>query len=161
MSFDLKREFLRLLKEDEGFRYTVMGLLSMTDLKFSVDNLVKAIGEMKEIVAKHGEETSELRKTVEMLINSFTELKKVIEALSEDVKRHGEIILIMQSALEKLTASVTALGSRYGLFTEEAFRGAIKYLVSDLLRTYTVKRWTYYDSEGIVFGHPSIIDVAS
>mgnify|MGYP001770847613 CR=1 FL=1 len=145
MGFDLKREFLRLLREDEEFRYAIMGLLGMVDLKSSVDNLVKAMDELK--------------KTVEMLTNSFTELKKVIETLSDDVKKHGDVILIMQSTLEKLTSSVTALGYRYGLFTEEAFREAIKYLVSDLLRAYTVRRWTYYDSEGVVFGHPSIIDV--
>ncbi|GAB6943701.1 PD-(D/E)XK nuclease family protein [Vulcanisaeta sp. JCM 14467] len=166
MGFDLKRELLRLLREDEEFRYAVMGLLGMVDLKSSVDNLVKAISDMKDIVAKHGEEiialkgsVDELRKTVETLSNSFGELKKVIETLSDDVKRHGEVILIMQSTLEKLTSSVTALGYRYGLFTEEAFREAIKYLVSDLLKAYTVRRWTYYDSEGVVFGHPSIIDV--
>ncbi len=159
MGFDLKREFLRLLKEDEEFRYAVMGLLGMSDLKSSVDNLVKAMDELKNVVVKHGEEISELRKTVVILTNSFEELKKVVETLSEDVKKHSEVILIMQSTLEKLTASVTALGFRYGLFTEEAFREAIKYLVSDLLRAYTVKRWTYYDSEGFVFGHPSIIDV--
>ena len=145
MGFDLKREFLRLLREDEEFRYAIMGLLGMVDLKSSVDNLVKAMDELK--------------KTVEMLTNSFTELKKVIETLSDDVKKHGDVILIMQSTLEKLTSSVTALGYRYGLFTEEAFRETIKYLVSDLLRAYTVRRWTYYDSEGVVFGHPSVIDV--
>ena len=145
VGFDLKREFLRLLREDEEFRYAIMGLLGMVDLKSSVDNLVKAMDELK--------------KTVEMLTNSFTELKKVIETLSDDVKKHGDVILIMQSTLEKLTSSVTALGYRYGLFTEEAFREAIKYLVSDLLRAYTVRRWTYYDSEGVVFGHPSVIDV--
>ena len=102
MGFDLKREFLRLLREDEEFRYAVMGLLGMMDLKSSVDNLVKAISDMKDIVAKHGEEiialkgsVDELRKTVETLSNSFGELKKIIETLSEDVKKHSEVILIM------------------------------------------------------------------
>ncbi|WP_243665484.1 PD-(D/E)XK nuclease family protein [Vulcanisaeta sp. JCM 16159] len=93
-----------------------------------------------------------MRKAVE-------ELRKVIETLSEDIKRHGEVILIMHSSIEKLTSSVTALGYRYGLFTEEAFRESIKYLVSDLLRVYQVRRWTYYDGEGFVFGHPLVIDV--
>ncbi|GAB6947126.1 hypothetical protein JCM16161A_12560 [Vulcanisaeta sp. JCM 16161] len=65
----------------------------------------------------------------------------------------------MQSGIEKLTSSVTALSYRYGLFIEETFRESIKYLVSDLLRVYQVRRWTYYDSEGFVFGHPSVIDV--
>ncbi|MGC8607954.1 MAG: DUF3782 domain-containing protein [Vulcanisaeta sp.] len=142
MGLDLRKELLRLLKEDEEFRYAVMGLLSISDLKSSVDNLVRAIADLKDIAAKQGEEVSELRKTVELLSKSFEEmrravetlvkshdeLRKVVETLSEDVKRHGEVILIMQSSIEKLTSSVTALGYRYGLFTEEAFRESIKYL---------------------------------
>ncbi|BDR91783.1 PD-(D/E)XK nuclease family protein [Vulcanisaeta souniana] len=145
MGSDLRKELLRLLKEDEEFRYAVMGLLGISDLKSSVDNLVKAITDLKDIVAKQCEEISELRKAV--------------EALSEDVRRHGEVIIVMQTSIEKLTSSVTALGYRYGLFTEEAFRESIKYLVSDLLKVYEVKHWTYYDSDGFVFGRPSIIDV--
>ncbi len=159
MSSDLRKELLRLLKEDEEFRYAVMGLLGISDLKSSVDNLVKAITDLKDIVAKQGEEISELRKIMEVLVKSHDELKKVVEALSEDVRRHGEVIIVMQTSIEKLTSSVTALGYRYGLFIEEAFRESIKYLVSDLLKVYEVRHWTYYDSDGFVFGHPSIIDV--
>ncbi|WP_243676261.1 DUF3782 domain-containing protein [Vulcanisaeta distributa] len=168
MDLDIRKELLRLLKEDEEFRYAVMGLLGISDLKSSVDNLVKALTELKDIVARQGEEIGELRKTVELLSKSFEEtrkavealvkshdeLKKIVETLSEDVRRHGEVIIVMQTSIEKLTSSVTALGYRYGLFTEEAFRESIKYLVSDLLKVYEVRRWTYYDSDGVVFGHP-------
>ncbi|MGC8543815.1 MAG: PD-(D/E)XK nuclease family protein [Vulcanisaeta sp.] len=145
MGFDLRKEFLRLLKEDEEFRYAIMGFLGITDLRTSVDNLIKAVSELRDVVAKHSEEIDKLRKTVEVL--------------SEDVKRHGEVILVMQSSIEKLTSSVTALGYRYGLFTEEAFRESIKYLVSDLLKVYQVRRWTYYDGDGFVFGYPLVINV--
>jgi len=51
------------------------------------------------------------------------------------------------------------LGYRYGLFIEEAFRESIKYLASDLLKVYQVRRWTYYDDEDFVFSYPSVIDV--
>ncbi|WP_258167493.1 DUF3782 domain-containing protein [Vulcanisaeta moutnovskia] len=61
--------------------------------------------------------------------------------------------------MEKLTSSVTALGYRYGLFIEEVFRESIKYLASDLLKVYQVRRWTYYDDEDFVFSYPSVIDV--
>ncbi len=139
MGSDLRKELLRLLKEDEEFRYAVMGLLGISDLKSSVDNLVKAITDLKDIVAKQGEKISELRKAVEVLVKSHDELKKIVEALSKDVRRHGEVIIVMQTSIEKLTSSVTALGYRYGLFTEEAFRESIKYLVSDLLKVYEVR----------------------
>ncbi|WP_054841721.1 DUF3782 domain-containing protein [Vulcanisaeta distributa] len=159
MGLDLRKELLRLLKEDEEFRYAVMGLLGISDLKSSVDNLVKAISDLKNIVARQGEEIGELRKAVEALVKSHDELKKIVETLSEDVRRHGEVIIVMQTSIEKLTSSVTALGYRYGLFAEKAFRESIKYLVSDLLKVYEVRRWTYYDNDGVVLGHPSVIDV--
>ncbi len=177
-----------------SFRYAIMGFLGITDLRTSVDNLIKAVSELRDVVAKHSEEIYELRKTietlsgtvqtisksveelrssveetrktveelrrtVETLVKSYDELRKIVEILSEDVKRHGEVILIMQSSIEKLTSSVTALGYRYGLFTEEAFRESIKYLVSDLLKVYQVRRWTYYNGDDFVFSYPSVIDV--
>ncbi|MGC9118443.1 MAG: PD-(D/E)XK nuclease family protein [Thermoproteus sp.] len=180
MGSDLKREILALLREDEEFRYAVMGLLGIADIRASIDSLVRAIGELKDVVAKHGEEIGELRKavealsksveglrssvdslrgTVEILSRSSEESRRIVEVLSEDVRKHGEAMLLMQNSLEKLTSSVTALGYRYGLFTEEAFRESVKYLVSDLLKVYQVRRWTYFDGEGVVFGHPSVIDV--
>ncbi|GAB6947125.1 hypothetical protein JCM16161A_12550 [Vulcanisaeta sp. JCM 16161] len=36
-----------------------MGLLDINDLKSSVNNLVKAITDLKDVVAKHGEEVGE------------------------------------------------------------------------------------------------------
>lgn len=152
MGLDLKRELLRLLREDEEFRYAVVGLLGIADLRTSLDSLIKAVGELRDVVAKHSEEIDKLRSAVE-------ELRKAAEALTEDVRRHSEAIHAMQNSIERLTSSVTALGYRYGLFTEEAFRESIKYLLGDLLKIYQIKRWTYYDSEGFVFGRPSVIDV--
>lgn len=152
VGLDLKRELLRLLREDEEFRYAVVGLLGIADLRTSLDSLIKAVGELRDVVAKHSEEIDKLRSAVE-------ELRKAVEALTEDVRRHSEAIHAMQNSIERLTSSVTALGYRYGLFTEEAFRESIKYLLGDLLKIYQIKRWTYYDSEGFVFGRPSVIDV--
>jgi len=79
--------------------------------------------------------------------------------LQEQVAKQGEAILALQRSHEKLAASITALGYRYGIYTEDVFRDAIKYLIEDLLKAYEVRRWTYYDNEGVVFGYPSVIDV--
>jgi len=124
MGVDLRKELLRLLKEDEEFRLAVTGLLG-------IDEILKAIKSLQEQMVK----------------------------LQEQVAKQGEAILALQRSHEKLAASITALGYRYGFYTEDVFRDAIKYLIEDLLKAYEVRRWTYYDNEGVVFGYPSVIDV--
>jgi len=124
MGVDLRKELLRLLKEDEEFRLAVTGLLG-------IDEILKAIKSLQEQMVK----------------------------LQEQVAKQGEAILALQRSHEKLAASITALGYRYGIYTEDIFRDAIKYLIEDLLKAYEVRRWTYYDNEGVVFGYPSVIDV--
>jgi hypothetical protein len=131
MGVDLRKELLRLLKEDEEFRLAVTGLLG-------IDEILKAIKSLQEQMVR---------------------LQEQVVKLQEQVARQGEAILALQRSFEKLTASITALGYRYGIYTEDVFRDAIKYLVEDLLKAYEVRRWTYYDNEGVVFGYPSIIDV--
>jgi len=121
---DLRKEVLRLLKEDEEFRLAVTGLLG-------IDEILKAIKSLQEQMVK----------------------------LQEQVAKQGEAILALQRSHEKLAASITALGYRYGIYTEDVFRDTIKYLIEDLLKVYEVRRWTYYDNEGVVFGYPSVIDV--
>jgi hypothetical protein len=124
MGVDLRKEVLRLLKEDEEFRLAVTGLLG-------IDEILKAIKSLQEQMVK----------------------------LQEQVAKQGEAILALQRSHEKLAASITALGYRYGIYTEDVFRDTIKYLIEDLLKAYEVRRWTYYDNEGVVFGYPSVIDV--
>jgi len=125
MGVDLRKEVLRLLKEDEEFRLAVTGLLG-------IDEILKA---------------------------KVKSLQEQMVKLQEQVAKQGEAILALQRSHEKLAASITALGYRYGIYTEDVFRDTIKYLIEDLLKVYEVRRWTYYDNEGVVFGYPSVIDV--
>lgn len=138
MSSELRREFLRLLKEDEEFRYTVLGYLG-------IDEVLKSIKSLQEQVRN-------LQKDVE-------EHTKVIKSLQEQVAKHIEILDRHSKILERLIAKIEAISLRYGVSTEEAFREAVKYLVEDLLKIYKVDKWIYYDKDGFVFGYPSVIEV--
>jgi len=62
------------------------------------------------------------------------------------------------AAIRELAAKMNALGTRWGVVAEEAFRESVKYLVEDLLGAYKAKKWTYYDAEGLVYGHPSVVE---
>nr|KJR72146.1 MAG: hypothetical protein TU36_03820 [Vulcanisaeta sp. AZ3] len=243
VGFDFKGEFLRLLREDEEFRYAVMGLLGIREILDAIKALqeqvaknteairalqeqvarhsevivslqeqvtkhteairalqeqvarnteaiktlqeqvtkhTEAIRALQEQVAKHSEVIESLQRSVISLQEQVAKHTEAIMALQEQVAKHGEVIKALQERVDRnteaivtlqgrveslershreLAALITALGNRYGVATEEAFRNAIKYLIEDLLKTYEVRKWTYYDSEGIVFGHPSMIDV--
>jgi len=63
----------------------------------------------------------------------------------------------MNKGFELLRRHIDALGARWGLLAEEAFREGLKGIVSEL--GLEVERWTAYDREGLVYGHPSTVEV--
>jgi len=81
MSSQLKQRFLKLLKEDEEFRYAVAGLLGLEEILKRLD--------------RHEEQLVKLR---------------------EDMNRGFELI----------ERRISALGARWGLQTEEAFREGLR-----------------------------------
>jgi hypothetical protein len=51
-----------------------------------------------------------------------------------------------------------ALGSRWGLMSENTFREGLKGILEEYFNA-KVEKWIYKDDEGFVFGYPSIVDV--
>ncbi len=148
----LKKEFLKLLKEDEEFRYAVAGLIGLEEILKRIDRNTEAIKSLQEQVTR-------LQRQVEEHSKVIRALQEQVVKLQEQMVKHSKAIENLQKQMVKLQAHVNALGARYGVCTEEAFRESIKYLVEDLLGVYEVRKWTYYDEKGEVFGYPSIIDV--
>ncbi len=113
MSQRLKNEIIRLLKEDEEFRYTVIGLIGLEEVLKRLD--------------RHEEQLVKLR---EDMVKGF-----------ELVERH-----------------ISAIGARWGIMSEEAFRAGIKGLLEKEFKV-KVERWEALDEGGIVYGYPCIIEV--
>ena len=170
---ELKQEILRLLKEDEEFRYAIAGLIGLNtiiselkslkeaildnsrdirELQKAVIEHSRAIKELQEVVVEHGKAIKALQETIIEHSNAIMELQKA-------VIEHSRAIKELQGEMVGLRASIYAVGNRYGVVTEEAFRSAISYLVEDLLKEYKVERWVYYDSRGAVYGTSSTIEI--
>ncbi|WP_069807626.1 PD-(D/E)XK nuclease family protein [Vulcanisaeta thermophila] len=186
MQFD-KEAILKALKEDESFRYAVLGLLGIDKILQSIDENTKAIRALQEQVKSLDtrfialqEQVRSLQEQVKSLQEQFIALQEQVKALQaqfvtlqEQVKSLQEQVRTLQAqfvsleaqvnehtkAIRELAIRINALGTRWGVVTEEAFRDSIKYLVEDLLKTYKVSKWVYYDAEGIVYGYPSLVDV--
>ena len=52
---------------------------------------------------------------------------------------------------------ISALGARWGLMSEEAFREGLRGILGEL--GLKVEKWTAFDHEGIVYGYPSEVEV--
>ena len=109
----LKQRFLKLLKEDEEFRYAVAGLLGLEEILRRLD--------------RHEEQLVKLR---------------------EDMNRGFELI----------ERRITALGARWGIQAEEAFRESLKGILEKEFGV-KVERWIGKDGEGLVYGYPSDVEI--
>lgn len=96
-SYDLrlKKRFIKLLKEDEEFKYTVAGLIGLDEILKKLDKneqeLIKLREDMNKGFKRHDEELAKLRKD-------------------------------MKEGFELIRRHLDALGARWGLMSENAFR---------------------------------------
>jgi hypothetical protein len=148
----LKHEILNLLKEDLEFRYAVAGLIGL-------EEILKRLDKYGEILIKHTEEIIKLRE-------DFKELRKEQIKLREDMNkgflRHDEEIAKLREDMNKgfqlIERHISALGARWGLMSEEAFREGLKGILEKEFKL-KVERWSSYDESGIVYGYPSLIEI--
>jgi len=120
---------LRLLKDGE-FRLAVVGLLGYSYLKSSVDKLTEAVNELRKAVKSH---------------DGLTRFENVVEGLIKAVKAHDGVLM--------------ALGARWSVESEGAFGSAMRGVVEGILGVATVSKWVYFDKDGVVYGHPSQVEV--
>ena len=104
---------MKLLREDEEFRYAVAGLLGLEEILKRLD--------------RHEAELVRLR---------------------EDMNRGFELV----------ERHISALGARWGVMAESAFRESLRGLLERELG-YRVEKWTVFDEAGKVYGYPSVVDV--
>ncbi|KUO82437.1 MAG: hypothetical protein AT718_07475 [Vulcanisaeta sp. JCHS_4] len=145
MGANLRGELLRLLREDEEFRLAVMGLLGYADLKSSVDRLVEAVNELTRAIKSHDE--------------MLARLENAVMELTKAVRSHEDRLARVEDAIKAFDRRLMALGARWGVESEEAFRNAMRGVVEGILGVATVGKWVYFDKDGVVYGHPSQVEV--
>ena len=179
MFADFKSKILKLLEEDEEFRYAVAGLLGLSEILKRLDSLVEEQTKIwMEIRGLREEQTKmwgeigkvweELRALREDMVKGFERHDRILEKHSEELtklreeqtKMWGEIKTLredMNEGFRLLRRHIDALGARWGLLAEKAFREGLRGLVEKVFGG-RVERWSHYDEEGFVFGHPSIVE---
>ncbi len=176
----LRDEFLRLLREDEEFRYAVAGYLGISEILKRLDKIesvilentkvlqehTKILQEHTRILQEHARAIRSLQEQVRSLQEQVRSLQEQVRSLQEQVlehtkvlRRHAEILEQHTKTISTLVTRIDALGARWGLMAEEAFREGLRKVVQELLGVAKVDRWYHFDREGKVFGYPCMIEI--
>ena len=131
---ELKSRMLKLLREDEEFRYAVAGLIGLDEILRRLD--------------RHEAELVKLRQDVVELRREMVELRRDMVKLRQDMVRGFELV----------NRHISALGARWGLMAEEAFREGLRGVLEKEMG-FKVERWRTYDESGKVFGYPSEVEL--
>jgi len=108
---ELKTQLLKLLREDEEFRYAVAGLIGLEDLRSSVKSLTDAIDRLAERVDK----LAEAQKLTEDRLNKLTER---VDKLTERVDRLAEAQLRTEEHVKQLAVTVSNLAREVGRLSD-------------------------------------------
>jgi len=166
----LKSEILRLLKEDEEFRYAVAGLIGLEEVLKRLDRHEAQLIKLREDMNKLREDMNRLREDMNRGFKRYDEeLVKLREDLNRGFRRYDEELARLREDMNKLREDmnegfqllrrhIDALGARWGLLAEESFRAGMVGVVERYFGG-RVRRWTHYDEEGFVFGFPSPVEV--
>jgi len=153
---ELKARVLKLLKEDEEFRYAVAGLIGLEEVLKRLDRHEAELVRLREDMNRLREDMFEGFKRHDL------EIAKLREDVIAGFKRHDEEFVKlredMNRGFELVERHISALGARWGVMAESAFREGLKGLLERELG-FRVEKWRTYDEAGLVFGYPSEVDL--
>lgn len=130
------------------------------------EEVVQLRKEMLEGFKRHDEEMAQLRKEMiegfkrhdELLTKHGEEIAQLRKEMLEGFRWHDEEILRLREDVNRgfalLERHLSALGARWGLMAEDAFREGLRGLLAEELGL-KVEKWRTYDESGRVFGYPS------
>ena len=139
----VRQELPLVLRTDKTFRYVIQDMLresfaSKQETENRFEQMLKVIKENQAEIRAMREESKQKWK----------------EQQAENQARREEMRLF----ITKYNSSVGALGSRWGLHSEQSFRNALKSIL-ELSFGVQVLNINEYDDEGEVFGHPDQIEL--
>jgi hypothetical protein len=142
----LRRELPRLLREDVEVRGQIIALLS--DYLTTRQETAAILAELRQMREDFDRRMEELERRMD---ERFAEQGRRIEEQGRRIEEQGRRI-------EEHTRVLGAIGARWGMMTEEAFRRSVQALYADQPQL-RVEHWRHFDAAGKVFGYPTDVDM--
>ena len=155
---ELKSRILRLLEEDREFRLSVAGLVGFREVLERLEEHDRKFDEILATLAEHSRRFEEHDRKFDEILGRLEEHDRKFNEILGRLEEHDRRFEEQARMLNGLDLKIEALGSRWGIFSEQAFREGMKSIVEQYFGG-EVERWITDDEEGIVFGHPSKVEV--
>jgi len=143
------KDDLKRLEEKMATKEDLKKLEEKMATKEELKRLEERVNSIEERMA-----TKEDLKRLEEKMATKEELRAVETSLREDMRK---VEASLREEMRRLWLALNALGARWGVFSEDAFRSGVRELLKDA--GYTVDRWVYYDDKGYVYGYPSEVEL--
>jgi len=153
------KEDLRRLEEKMATKDDLKKLEEKMATKEELKKLEERVDRIEERIAtkedlKRLEERMATKEELRAVETSLREeIRNVETSLREDMRR---VEASLREDMRGLWLALNALGARWGVFSEDAFRSGVRELLKDA--GYAVDRWVYYDDRGYVYGYPSEVE---
>jgi len=168
-----KEKFLRAVEEDREFRLALMGLLGMKEILDRIIRLEERFARLEERQQQLEERQLELEKKFARLEERFArleerfarleerqqELERKFAELEERFVRLEERQLRLEEEMRETRRLTFVIARRFGIISESPFREGMKYVVEEVLGAGEVKRMILRDDKGLVYGHPTDVEV--
>jgi len=99
-----------------------------------------------------------LVKIWERLAKIDEEIAKLREDFNRAIQAFEKRFEAIDRRFDRLERRIAALGARWDIESEEAFREGLRGILEKELEL-KVERWKTYDERGVVFGYPSEVEV--
>jgi hypothetical protein len=120
------------------------------------------LSDIRMLSKKHDNTIEDLRRDREEQSRKWDEQNKKWDEQNKKWEANQQVINEMLAEIQTLSkkhdSTIGALGSRWGLHTEQAFRNALKGILEQFAKV-EVLNITEYDDVGVVFGHPDQIEM--
>ncbi|GBC68362.1 hypothetical protein HRbin01_00043 [archaeon HR01] len=116
---------------------------------------------LKKNILKLMKKDEEFRYAVAGLLGLEEILKRLDKHEAELVRLREEANKLredMNRGFELLTRNLSAIGARWGIMSESAFRQGLMGILEKELGL-TVEKWATFDEKGYVYGYPSVVDI--
>ena len=120
---NLKREIIRLLKEDEEFRYTVAGLIGLQEVLKRLDGIEEEQRELRKEQQRLREDFNKLREDFNKMREDFNEMLKEIRELKRSYQR-------LERAVERLERRMLVGFDSLRRFTGVSFEQFVREMLS-------------------------------
>jgi hypothetical protein len=127
-------------------------------LRENQNKIWEEIRTIKEDIRKLWENQNRMWEEIRALRENQNKIWEEIKSLRENQYKLWEEVRILREDFSKLIKRIDALGSRWGMLAESAFRNALKGLLEKSFNI-RIERWINYDDEGFVYGHPSVVEI--